>query len=113
MLTARGMIAAAAGASGVPAYDVPFLDTKDADGLALMTRKAKAMGFSGRACIHPDQVAAVNAAYTPTAEEVDEARAILAAMQSAGGGVALYKGKMIDRPVILAGERVLASARPA
>jgi citrate lyase subunit beta/citryl-CoA lyase/(S)-citramalyl-CoA lyase len=113
MLTARGMIAAAAGAAGVPAYDVPFLDTKDADGLARMTRKAKAMGFSGRACIHPDQVAVVNAAYTPTVEEVDEARAILAAMQSAGGGVGLYKGKMIDRPVILAAERVLASARPA
>ena len=57
MLTARGTIAAACGAAGVPAYDVPYLDTSDTDGLAASTRKAKAFGFSGRACIHPDQVA--------------------------------------------------------
>ena len=112
MLTARGTIAAACAAAGVPAYDVPYLDTKDADGLAVMTRKAKAMGFSGRACIHPDQVKAVNTAYSPTEAELEEARAILAAMGAAGGGVALHKGKMIDRPVILAAERVIASARP-
>jgi len=112
MLTARGQIAAACGAAGVPAYDVPHLDTADTDGLAASTRRAKAMGFSGRACIHPGQVAAVNAAFTPTEAEVAEARAILAAMEGAVGGVALYKGKMIDRPVVLAAERVIASARP-
>ena len=111
MLTARGLIAAACGAAGVPAYDVPFLDTSDTDGLAATTRKAMAMGFSGRACIHPGQVAAVNAAFTPTEAEVSEARAILAAMEAAGGGVALHKGKMIDRPVVLAAERILASKR--
>ncbi|MEX1250951.1 MAG: CoA ester lyase [Hyphomonas sp.] len=111
MLTARGTIAAACGAVGVPAYDVPFLDTADTDGLTASTRKAKAMGFSGRACIHPAQVEAVNAAYTPTAEEVTDARAILAAMEAAGSGAALHKGKMIDRPVVLAAERILASVR--
>jgi citrate lyase beta subunit len=111
MLTARGTIAAACGSGGVPAYDVPFLDTADTDGLTTSTRKAKAMGFSGRACIHPGQVAAVNAVYTPSAEEIADARAVLAAMDAAGGGVALHKGKMIDRPVILAAERLLASVR--
>lgn len=111
MLTARGTIAAACGAAGVPAYDVPYLDTSDTDGLAASTRKAKAMGFSGRACIHPDQVPAVNAAYSPSEAEIADARAILAAMEAAGGGVALHKGKMIDRPVILAAERLLASVR--
>jgi len=111
MLTARGTIAAACGSGGVPAYDVPYLDTADTDGLTTSTRKAKAMGFSGRACIHPGQVAAVNAVYTPSAEEIADARAVLAAMDAAGGGVALHKGKMIDRPVILAAERLLASVR--
>jgi len=111
MLTARGTIAAACGAAGVPAYDVPYLDTADTHGLIASTRKAKAMGFSGRACIHPGQVEAVNAAYTPSAEEIANARAVLAAMEPAGGGVALHKGKMIDRPVILAAERLLASVR--
>ena len=111
MLTARGTIAAACAAAGVPAYDVPYLATADTDGLTASTRRAKAMGFSGRACIHPGQVEAVNAAYTPTAEEIADARAVLAAMEAAGGGVALHKGKMIDRPVILAAERLLASVR--
>lgn len=111
MLTARGMIAAACGAAGVPAYDVPFLDISDTDGFAAATRKAKTMGFSGRACIHPGQVAAVNAAFTPTEAEIAEARAVLAAMEAAVGGVALHKGRMIDRPVVLAAERILASKR--
>jgi citrate lyase beta subunit len=111
MLTARGIIAAACGAAGVAAYDVPFLDTADTDGLSASTRKAKAMGFAGRACIHPDQVAAVNAVFKPTGEEIAEARAIISAMEAAGGGVVLHKGKMIDRPVVLAAERILAHAR--
>lgn len=110
MLTARATIAAACGAAGVPAYDVPFLDTADTDGLAVSTRRAKAMGFSGRACIHPDQILPVNAVFTPTEAEIAEARAIIAAME-AGGGVSLHKGKMIDRPVILAAERLLARVR--
>jgi len=53
----------------------------------------------------------VNAAYSPSEAEIADARAILAAMEAAGGGVALHKGKMIDRPVILAAERLLASVR--
>lgn len=111
MLTARGLIAAACGAAGVAAYDVPYLDTSDTDGLVASTRRARAMGFSGRACIHPGQVAAVNDVFTPSADEIAEARAVIAAMQAAAGGVALHKGKMIDRPVILAAEKVIASVR--
>ena len=111
MLMARGAIAVACGAAGVPAYDVPFLDTPDTEGLAASTRKARAMGFSGRACIHPGQVAAVNRAFTPSLEDVAEARAVLAAMDAAGGGVALHKGRMIDRPVVLAAQKILAAIR--
>jgi citrate lyase beta subunit len=111
MLTARGLIAAACGAAGVPAYDVPYLDTQDTDGLARSTRQAKALGFSGRACIHPGQVAPVTEVFTPGEAEIAEARAILAALEAAPGGVALHKGKMIDRPVVLAAQRVIAIAR--
>jgi len=113
MLTARGTIAAACAAAGAPAYDVPFLDTSDTDGLAASTRKAKAMGFAGRTCIHPGQVAPVNAVFTPSEAEIAEARAIIAAMDAAGSGAALFKGRMIDRPVILAAERLLARYRPS
>ncbi len=111
MAHARGVIASACGAAGVPAYDVPFLDIKDEAGLGAATEKVRAFGFSGRACIHPAQVGTVNAVFTPDADAVADARAILAAFEAAKGGAVLHKGKLVDRPIILAAERVLACAR--
>ncbi len=111
MLTARGLIAAACGAAGVQAFDVPYLEVKDASGLTETTVRARRMGFSGRTCIHPDQVAPVNTVFTPTEADIAEAKAIIDAMQAASGGVVMHKGKMVDRPVILAAERVLTRAR--
>lgn len=110
MLVARGTIAAACAAAGVPAYDVPYLDVKDVAGLETATRKAKAMGFAGRACIHPVQVETVNATFRPTPAEVLEARAIIKALKESKGGAALHNGKLIERPVILAAEQTLAKA---
>ena len=110
LLAARAAIANACAGAGVPAYDVPYLDVKDEAGLSAATAKAKAMGFSGRACIHPSQVAAVNAVFTPSRSEVDEARAIIAALEASQGGAVLHKGKLVDRPIILAAERTLAKA---
>lgn len=111
MLTARAFIAAACAFAGVPAYDVPYLDVKDTVGLSEYTARARRMGFSGRACIHPDQVAAVNAAFTPAEAEIADARAIIAALNTSTGGAVLHKGKLVDRPIILAAERVLARAK--
>ncbi|AXE63686.1 HpcH/HpaI aldolase/citrate lyase family protein [Hyphomonas polymorpha PS728] len=111
MLTARALVAAACGATGIPAYDVPYLDVKDPAGLTETTHKARLMGFSGRACIHPDQVALVNAAFTPSQAELAEAQAIIDALNAAQGGAVLHKGKLVDRPVILAAERVLSKAK--
>ncbi|MFN7053945.1 HpcH/HpaI aldolase/citrate lyase family protein [Hyphomonas sp.] len=110
MITPRALISAASAAAGVPAYDVPYLDVKDEAGLGDYTARARRMGFSGRACIHPDQVAAVNAAFTPTEAEIADARAIIASLNASTGGAVLHKGKLVDRPVILAAERVLARA---
>lgn len=110
MLVARGTLSAACGAAGVPVYDVPYLDVKDLDGLDRTTRKSKAIGFSGRACIHPNQVAAVNSAFAPTASEIFEARAIIKALADSQGGAALHNGKLIDRPIILAAQMTLAKA---
>lgn len=111
MLLARGTIAAACGAAGVPAYDVPFLDVTDETGLSEATQKARSAGFSGRACIHPAQVGPVNAVFTPDEAALTEAKAIIKAMQDSGGGAVLHEGKLIDRPIILAAERTLARAR--
>ena len=110
MLHARSAISSAAAEAGISAYDVPFLDVKDAEGLAATTSKAKALGFSGRSCIHPAQIEHVNAVFTPTQEEIADARGIIAALENAQGGAALYNGKLVDRPIILAAERTLAKA---
>ena len=110
MSVARGTIAGAGGAAGVPAYDVPYLNVKDDTGLDETTRQSKAMGFAGRSCIHPSQVGTVNAVFSPTSAEILEARAIIKALEDSQGGAALHNGKLIDRPIILAAERTLAKA---
>lgn len=110
MLTARGTIAAACGEAGVPAYDVPFLDVQNSAGLVETTTKVKAFGFAGRTCIHPKQVEGVNGVFTPSEEEITDAKAIIESLEKAQGGAVLHKGKLVDRPVILAAQRILAKA---
>jgi len=111
LLHARGLLAAAAAASGVELMDVPWLDVDDEAGLAETTARAKALGFTGRACIHPKQIAGVAAAFTPHEDELARARAILEAFAKADGGAALFNGKLIELPVIRAARRTLAAAR--
>lgn len=110
LLYARGLLVAACARAGVELLDVPYLDVRDSEGLLASTERVKLMGFTGRACIHPDQVALVNLAFSPLEAEVERARRVLAAYEQAGGGVALLDGKLVERPVIRAAERVLARA---
>jgi len=110
---ARGTLAAACARFSRQLLDVPHLDVKDADGLTASTLRAKALGFTGRACIHPDQIAAVNAAFTPTAAEIERAKRVIAALEAANGAAALLDGKLIEKPVILAAQRILDRAGEA
>lgn len=107
---ARGTLAAAAAAAGVELLDVPWLDVNDDEGLVASTRRARALGFTGRSCIHPKQIAGVNAAFTPSEAEIEQARTVLAAFSQSRGGAALLDGKLIELPVIRAAERMLAAA---
>jgi citrate lyase subunit beta/citryl-CoA lyase/(S)-citramalyl-CoA lyase len=107
LLYARGALAAAAARAGVELLDVPYLDIADETGLADSTGRAKALGFTGRACIHPGQVEIVNTAYTPAAAEVDRARRIVSAFDASNGGAALLEGKLIELPVVRAARRTL------
>ncbi|MGY6531785.1 HpcH/HpaI aldolase/citrate lyase family protein [Glycocaulis sp.] len=107
---ARGTLAAAAAAAGIELLDVPYLDVNDDEGLAASTARVKALGFTGRACIHPRQIAGVNAAFTPTNTEIEQARRVLAAFADSKGGAALLDGKLVELPVIRAAERTLQAA---
>lgn len=110
LLHARGRLVAACARAEVELLDVPHLDVRDADGLAASTARVRSMGFTGRACIHPDQVAAVNAAFSPGTAEVDHARRVMQAYREARGGVALLDGKLVERPSVRMAERVLSHA---
>jgi (S)-citramalyl-CoA lyase len=110
LLLARSTLAAAAAEAGIGCIDVPWLDVADTAGASAEAARVAALGYTGKALIHPSQVAPVHAGFAPTAEEVARARRIVEAAEHHRGAV-LLDGRMIDRPVVLAAERVLRRAR--
>jgi citrate lyase subunit beta / citryl-CoA lyase len=99
----RYTIVLVAAAYGKQAIDTPYTDVKDAKGLAAETAFVKSIGFKGKFVIHPGQVAAVNRAFSPSREEVAEARRIVAAAQAgeaAGRGAVSVDGRMVDAPIV-------------
>jgi citrate lyase subunit beta/citryl-CoA lyase len=88
-------------------------DFKDAESVAASAREARTFGFDGASCIHPSVVPILNAAFTPTAAELDRARRMVAAFEAAkaaGEGAFLFDGKMVDEPVVARARRMLAHA---
>ena len=82
--------------------------TRDTAQLGLDAARSRRGGFSAKLCIHPAQVAVVNAAFTPSAGELDWARRVQAAFTAAGGGVFSLDGRMVDAPVLRLAQRTLA-----
>ncbi len=72
------------------------------------TRRARRLGFGAKLCIHPRQVAAVHAAFAPSADERAWAERVVAAAAGAGGGAVAVDGRMVDRPVLLRARALLA-----
>jgi citrate lyase subunit beta/citryl-CoA lyase len=101
----------AAGEAGVSAYDGAFADTKDAQGFRAEAEMARRLGFSGKSCIHPSQIAAANEVFQPTLEEIAHAQRVVEASckaKAAGSGVFMVDGRMIDAPAIRRAETVIA-----
>ncbi len=110
---ARFKIATAAKAYKIDAIDTPYTDVEDFEGLREDTLFAKSIGFNGRLAINPRQIETIHEVFTPTVEEIEEARHILFEAEEAeknGFGVFSYKGKMVDLPVIKRAENIMASA---
>ena len=111
---ARALTVLGAADAGVPAIDTVFVDFRDADGLRRECGEAERDGFTGKMAIHPDQVEIINAAFTPSADAIAAARAIVEAFAQAGNpGVIAMDGKMVDRPHLRGAERLLARAKAA
>lgn len=100
MRVARARIVQAARAGGVDALDVPELDFRNAEAVRAAAANAAQNGFTGKAAIHPSNLTAINAAFTPSAEEIAHAQEIIAAFEAAPNGLVVIDGKLIEAPVI-------------
>lgn len=111
---ARAVTLLAASASDVAAIDTVFVNFRDLDALRADCLEAERDGFTAKLAIHPAQVAVINEVFTPSAQAVEHAGAIVAAFVAAGNpGVVAIEGQMYDIPHLKRAERLLARARAA
>jgi citrate lyase subunit beta / citryl-CoA lyase len=112
---AQETVLVAARAAGLQAIDGPHLLVADAAGLQAWAVHVRALGYDGKWAIHPSQLETLNATFSPTPEEVERARAIVAALAEAeveaGRGAAMLDGEMIDEALRKQALQVVARAR--
>jgi len=109
---ARSLCLAGAVAANVQPVDGVFADFRDDKGLRTEAEAAAREGFTGKLAIHPAQVGVINAAFTPSASDVEHARAIVEAFDAEpDAGVLSVGGRMVDRPHLVQARRVLDRAR--
>ena len=110
---ARSAVCVAAGAAGVLALDTPYFRFRDAEGLRSDCLSAKMYGFRGKFAIHPDQIETINDVFSPSSDEIAQARRIVAAFREAersGRGSTSLDGKVIDIPVVKRARNLLKLA---
>ena len=105
---ARSMCLYGAAAAKLPAIETVYVDFRNTEGLRRDTEMARRDGFTGRLAIHPAQVAIINAVFTPTAEQIEKAKAVVAAFAAnPGAGAVGIDGKMYDRPHLVRAQALL------
>ncbi|XUL94023.1 HpcH/HpaI aldolase/citrate lyase family protein [Streptomyces galilaeus] len=107
--TRSHLVLASAAAGVAPPLDGVTTALDDERALVADAERAAALGFTGKLCVHPRQVPPVNAAFTPSDEEREQARAIVRASadRAADGAVTVVDGRMVDRPVLERARRLL------
>ncbi|MET3180720.1 UNVERIFIED_ORG: citrate lyase subunit beta/citryl-CoA lyase [Variovorax guangxiensis] len=104
----------AAGEAGLYAYDSAFANIRDAEGFRAEAMLARDLGFLGKTCIHPSQIAIANEVFRPTDEEIAHACKVVEAARDAdakGVGAYVVDGKMIDIPFVIRARAIVESAR--
>jgi citrate lyase beta subunit len=116
VLYARSAVVTACAANELQAIDMVYIDFRDVEGLRLEAEQGARLGFSGKQIIHPNQVEAVQAAFTPSQEAIEYAQRVVrafAASQKEGKGAFALDGKMIDMPLLKNAQKVLDRAKAA
>lgn len=106
----------AAAEADVFACDGAFADIRDTEGFRAEAELSRRLGFIGKSCIHPSQIALANSVYQPGEAEISQAQRVLqAARQADAGAIGAYvvDGKMVDRPFVLRAQAIVATARAA
>ena len=107
---ARSFCLLAAAAAGVPAFDTVDTEFRDVAAVERRARDSRRQGFVGKLAIHPAQIAAIHAAFSPTADEIAWAERVLAVFRAAPGvGALAFEGGMLDKPHLRQAERILAA----
>ena len=110
MLYARSRVVHAAASHGLDAIDVPWLDLADEAGLVEECRRVQGLGFTGKAAIHPKQLAPINAVFTPGPDRIAYAKKVIEAFEASADGLVVVDGKLIEAPVARSAKRTLAIA---
>jgi citrate lyase subunit beta/citryl-CoA lyase len=112
LLAARSAVVMASRAAGIePPLDTVWADLRDAEGFARSAERAAALGFQGKMCIHPDQIAVTNAAFSPSEQQLAWAKRVVAAFEDAESkGLASIQldGQFIDYPIVQRARQVIA-----
>jgi citrate lyase subunit beta / citryl-CoA lyase len=104
----------AAGEAGIDAYDGAYVDIQNPDGFVRDARAAQQLGFAGRSCIHPTQIALANDVFRPSDADIAHALKVVdAARESLAKGVGAFvvDGRLVDGPFITRAEHLVALAR--
>ena len=110
LLHARSRVVHAAASAGIDLIDVPFLDLNDMEGLAREASASAEIGFTGKGAVHPKQIPVLNDCFSPSEEEVERARRVVAEFDRADSGLVVIDGKLIEKPVLRSMHRILAIA---
>ena len=110
LVHARSRAVHAAAGAGLDMIDVPFLDLEDPAGLEHEAAASCALGFTGKAAIHPKQIPVLNRTFSPSPEDVERAREIINAFETADTGLVVFEGKLLERPVLRSMYRTVAIA---
>ncbi len=113
LATALQTCVLAARAADKVILDGVYNDVRDPIGFTKQAREAGLLGFDGKTLVHPSQIGPANEVFTPGDDEIDDARGLIEAWQAGNGGVATYRGRMIEQLHVEEAERILALAEAA
>jgi len=114
LIVPRSLIVIAARSAHLDVLDTPYLDIRNTEGFRREVELARELGFSGQLLLHPSQIDIANLVFSPSEEEINEARRIIAAIRESsekGQGVTLLDGKLVGPPMRKRAHNVLAKAK--